>query len=133
MGAADWSHSASLPAEPGSASRARAFVCHHLVEHRVMRLVDPVRLVVSELATDAVARARTSFTLTLSGVGATVLLEVHDDPSASPQAGVSRVMDTDGHALTIIGVLSRHWGVSTDQNGVKTVWAIFPRSRAALP
>lgn len=58
-----WCHETTLVAKPVSAPRARAFVCRHLIEHGVPYLVDPVRLVVSELATHSVMHARSSFTV----------------------------------------------------------------------
>ena len=57
-----WSHETVLAAEPGSAAKARAFVLQHLAEHRLLYLVDDVRMVASELATNAVLHARTAFT-----------------------------------------------------------------------
>jgi anti-sigma regulatory factor (Ser/Thr protein kinase) len=53
-----WSHETTLEASPISASRARAFVSHHLADHRLPHLIAPVRLVVSELATNAVVHGR---------------------------------------------------------------------------
>ena len=45
-----WSHQAAFEATPASASRARSFVVRHLVDHGLRYLVEPVRLVASELA-----------------------------------------------------------------------------------
>jgi anti-sigma regulatory factor (Ser/Thr protein kinase) len=49
-----WSDHTVLPASPDSPAEARAFVVRLLVEHRLLYLVDDVRLVASELATNAV-------------------------------------------------------------------------------
>ena len=49
-----WSHEVILAAEPKSVAVAREFVSRHLVGHDLPRLVEDVRLVVSELATNAV-------------------------------------------------------------------------------
>jgi len=131
MGSANWSESTRLPAEPRCAAKARAFVCQHLVEHRVLQLVDPVRLVVGELAADAVIRAPTSLTVTLSDVEETVLLTVQHDASAPSERPLTHVMDSRRRVLTIVSVLSRDWGATSDQEGGRTVWATFPRSRAS--
>ena len=62
----DWSHETVLAPEPISAALARDFVYVHLVAHDLFPLVEDVRLVVSELATNAVAHAQTPFRVTLS-------------------------------------------------------------------
>ena len=49
----NWSHCTTFQATPISASEARDFVMHHLVDYRLLYLVDPIRLVVSELTTNA--------------------------------------------------------------------------------
>jgi hypothetical protein len=48
MGQANyWSHATALPGDARSVSKARHFVCSHLVEH-LSHLVDDVQLVASE-------------------------------------------------------------------------------------
>ncbi|HEY3529185.1 MAG TPA: hypothetical protein VGK78_08535 [Nocardioides sp.] len=62
-----------LPGKPPSVALARDFVCKHLLAHHQSHLVDDVRLMVSELATNAVVHAQTPFGVCLSrvpGVGA---------------------------------------------------------------
>lgn len=71
---ADWSHETVLAADPMSVARARDFVCTHLVVHDLLHLVEDVRLVVSELATNAVAHAQTPFAVTLSSANGSVSL-----------------------------------------------------------
>ncbi len=61
-----WSHETELEAESASASNARDFVCLHLDEHDLSHLVDDMRLVTSELATNALVHAHTPFTVTLA-------------------------------------------------------------------
>jgi anti-sigma regulatory factor (Ser/Thr protein kinase) len=75
-----WSYETMLVAMPVSVPRARAFVCRHLIEHGVAYLVDPVRLVVSELATNAMMHASSSFTVTISSADRSVRLAVRDEP-----------------------------------------------------
>jgi anti-sigma regulatory factor (Ser/Thr protein kinase) len=127
-----WSHETVLAADAGSAAKARAFVVHQLVEHRLLYLIDDVRLVVSELATNAVVHARTDFTITLEGGPSSVLLTVRDGsgivPSLSPplphQPGMT------GRGLVIVNLMSHTWGVGEAEDMGKTVWASFAlRSR----
>jgi anti-sigma regulatory factor (Ser/Thr protein kinase) len=122
----DWSHETALTAEPMSASVARDFVCQHLVAHRLSHLVEDVRLVVSELATNAVTHAQTPFVVTLSSANGSVLLAIEDESASVPVRSVPDVMDMSGRGLMIVELLCREWGTSTDGRGCKTVWASFP-------
>jgi anti-sigma regulatory factor (Ser/Thr protein kinase) len=124
----DWSYDTRLSADPRSPARARAFVVHHLVEHRLLTLVDPVRLVASELATNALVHAQTSFTLTLSQRDHVVTLSVKDEqPTRVPSLAAPEVLAEHGHGLRIVDLMSGSWGVSTDPHGAKLVWASFAR------
>lgn len=131
----DWSHQTTLVATPVSAPRARAFVCRHLIEHGVAYLADPVRLVVSELATNAILHAPSSFTVTLSGTGRSVRLAVRNE---SPVRTASQVLRTDlsGRGRTLVRLVSSDWGVDSDGPASHTVWASFdlrPSSSVELP
>jgi two-component sensor histidine kinase len=120
-----WSHQICLSCEPLSASRARDFVCDHLVEHRLLYLVDSIRLVVSELATNATIHALTPFTVTLSQREETVTLAVRDDSPAIPTPAAPDIMDTSGRGLTIVDILSTQCGYHLDDEGSKTMWSTF--------
>ena len=119
-----WSHGTTLEAAPISAAGARAFVSRHLVDHRLMFLVDPVRLVVSELATNALVHGRTPFVVTLSREDDTVRVTVSDDSVWIVGRASHHVLRAGGRGLGIVNVLSRDWGIVTDV-GSKTVWATF--------
>jgi two-component sensor histidine kinase len=127
-----WSHDTRLVAEPLSAVRARAFVCQHLLEHQLPHLVDTLRLVASELATNSVVHAQTEFTLTLSEVDRTVVLALHDDSPSLPRPCSPQPTDTGGRGLRVVQALSLDWGVSSDRSGSKTVWASFGTGRRQL-
>jgi anti-sigma regulatory factor (Ser/Thr protein kinase) len=96
-------------------------------------LVDPVRLIASELATNAIVHAGTEFTLRLTGLSEEVVLAVEDEigDGAIPLDAVSRPQqrlssDIGGRGLLIVGMLSKEWGVTSERPGFKTVWASFP-------
>ncbi|HSE08285.1 MAG TPA: ATP-binding protein [Nocardioidaceae bacterium] len=126
----DWLHQTVLVAEPTSASRARDFVCLHLAEHSLLYLVEDIRLVVSELATNAMVHARTPFTVTLSADDRTVLLAVRDGSTTVPVKAGPQVTDMRGRGLLLVEQLSLAWGASTAADGSKSVWASFAtRSR----
>jgi anti-sigma regulatory factor (Ser/Thr protein kinase) len=121
----DWSHQMVLAASPVSASKARDFVCFHLVEHHEVDLVDDVRLVVSELATNAVAHAQTPFVVTLSLADQLVLVVIQDTSTSVPVRRSPEVTDLSGRGLMIVELLSQDWGTHTDAEGTKSVWASF--------
>lgn len=124
--ALNWSHETTLEAVPTSASQARAFVSGHLVDHRLVYLVDPVRLVASELATNALVHAQTAFSVTLTALGETVLLTVRDDSRSVPVRRAPQAMDLAGRGLQIVSILSLEWGMlQEDGAGRKAVWASF--------
>jgi anti-sigma regulatory factor (Ser/Thr protein kinase) len=130
----DWSHETVLAAEPVSASKARDFACMHLGEHDLLNLVEDIRLVVSELATNAMMHAGTSFSVTMSEVDGTVLLAVKDGSTLAPVKALPQVMDMGGRGLVLVGQLSAEWGASTEGAGSKSVWASFPtRTRPERP
>ena len=120
-----WSYDATFEASPVSASRARAFVTRHLVHHRLLYLVDAVRLVASELATNSLVHAQTAFSLTLSATDDTVLLTVRDNSSAFPRRRRARATDATGRGLEIVDIVSSKWGFDEDGDGSKAVWAAF--------
>lgn len=122
---AEWSHETVLAAEPVSAALARDFVRLHLVAHHLSHLVEDVRLVVSELATNAVTHAQTSFGVTLSSANGSVLLAVQDGSTSAPVRVAPELMDMSGRGVMIVELLSQDWGTSTDGQGFKSVWASF--------
>jgi anti-sigma regulatory factor (Ser/Thr protein kinase) len=127
-----WSHEMDLVAEEGSATRARAFVMQRLVEHRMLYLGDDIRLVVSELATNAVVHAETAFTVILEGRPHSVLLTVRDGSETSPTLSLATPnrMSLSGRGLIIVNLISHDWGVNLEDGSAKSVWASF-ETRAA--
>jgi anti-sigma regulatory factor (Ser/Thr protein kinase) len=125
----NWSHGTTLEATPISAAGARAFVSRHLVDHRLMYLVDPVRLVVSELATNALVHGQTPFVVTLSREDDTVRVTVSDDSAWIADRAPEQVLQTGGRGLGIVSVFSRDWGIITGVSS-KTVWATFETRQA---
>ena len=122
---ATWSHQATFEASPTSAFQARSFVSQHLIDHRLLYLVDPVRLVASELATNSLVHAQTAFSVTLAASAQTVLLTVRDDSPALPVRRAAHTMDLTGRGLEIVDSVSHGWGTNEDGAGSKAVWASF--------
>src|SRR3954452_5786701 len=106
--APDRTHEAVFASERQSAARARWFVSSRLVGHRLLRLVDPVRAVTSELSTNAIVHDRTPSAVTLSRTGPVVLLSVQDAAPDSPAVRCSvQVMAEGGYGLNLVATLSR--------------------------
>ena len=122
-----WSCSTEFAADASSASGARAFVTHHLLEHDLGYLVDDMQLVVSELATNAMLHAHTPYTVTLGALEGSVRLEVLDGSQIGPVMVLARGLDTGGRGVEIVNAVSRDWGVIANTSGGKSVWAEFNR------
>jgi two-component sensor histidine kinase len=120
-----WSHQVDLAAEPTSAGLARDFVSLHLISHNLLDLVQDIRLVVSELATNALLHAQTPFAVTLSMTGGMVLLTLQDGSQLLPVHSAPATTDPNGRGLMIVELLSHEWGTSADEGGSKSVWASF--------
>lgn len=108
---------------------ARSFVGAHLAEHGSHGLIDDVRTVVSELATNAIVHAQTTFTVTLQGEPASVLLLVRDGAALLVVRSPVPSMGTSGRGLAIVDRLADRWGVSPDRDGGKSVWVWFGEGR----
>ena len=119
-----WSHTTWLDAAPISASLARAFVSHYLVEQLLLSLVDPVRLAVSELVTNALVHTKTPISVTLSASDTKVLLMVRDESLELPQRRIAQAVDETGRGLEIVDIVSLDWGINAG-TGSKDVWASF--------
>ena len=120
-----WSHQTQLPAEDESVPRARHFVSTLLIDHRFPNLVEDVRLVVSELATNAVRHARTPFTVTLERDDQSVMVTVTDGSPDPPVHLAADPLHTGGRGLSLVDTVSRDWGVFRRPGKGKSVWASF--------
>ena len=122
-----WTHETALAPVTTSASEARAFVQAHLVEHGLSYLVEDVRLVVSELVTNAVLHARTPLTLRIEGLHFCVMVSVQDQSPSVPVVTDEDRDATSGRGLDIIEQFSDFWGLDAGTDGGKSVWASFAR------
>ena len=126
MGASrSWSHERDWLGAPGDVAAARWFIADRLHGHGLSNVVDDAQLVVSELATNAMVHAATSFKVSLHAFEQTLLLEVEDGSQVGPSLVATRVLDTNGRGMAIVDLLSRDWGVDTHGAGGKSVWAEF--------
>jgi two-component sensor histidine kinase len=82
---------------------------------------DTAVLLVSELATNSVRHAATSFSVSLLVAESTVRVEVADWDATMPVAQVTTRRDVDGRGLAIVARLAADWGVEPVGGG-KVVW-----------
>lgn len=94
---------------------------HHL-EHDLHDAV----LLASELATNAVVHARSSFEVAVSTEGDRLRIEVSDADPGVPQVQWVPAGATSGRGLLIVETLAAAWGVQPREGGGKTVWFELP-------
>jgi Histidine kinase-like ATPase domain len=115
----------SFPPAPASVAKARQFAARTLDSWGAGQLEDDVRVVASELATNALLHARTDFTLGLALDGDLLRLTIADGSATQPR--MRRFDSTDsttGRGLRMVAELAQAWGVDRDGVG-KAVWCEF--------
>ncbi|WP_030171915.1 SpoIIE family protein phosphatase [Spirillospora albida] len=120
--------SATFPSAAAAVADARRFVRKALADWGVEELADDAVLATSELATNAVAYAGTSFDVTCRLEDGAVRVEIRD---RHPTRGIEMpgVTATSGRGLPSIARLAASWGVSYD-GGTKGVWFRLARHGA---
>jgi len=83
--------------------------------------VEVAKLLVSELATNAVLYARTSFTLSATVEGGVVRVAVEDGDPHLPELRQAWPDDATGRGLQLVERLASRWG-SEPTTGGKVVW-----------
>lgn len=130
-GSSETEVTADFPAEHDSPGRARRLVAKALRQWgHDDRLVEDATLVLSELATNAVVHAGSPFSVAVRVNDSVLHIAVRD---ATPLAATTRengLVARTGHGLSLIDVLSTHWGVEGIPDG-KVVWAKLPYQRPA--
>jgi anti-sigma regulatory factor (Ser/Thr protein kinase) len=112
-----------LPSDPSAVPAARRFASQHLLDFGGQPdVIDKTRLLVTELATNAVMHARSPIRLTVESHDDGVRVEVRDDdprpldPPVAPDADA-----TSGRGLWLVDALACTWGVNRNERG-KTIW-----------
>jgi anti-sigma regulatory factor (Ser/Thr protein kinase) len=118
---------ARFRAGPDAPCAARRFVASLLAcrpyDNRAP--TEDARLVVSELATNAVVHAGSPFTVAVRYDGETIRIDVHDWNPALPVLRDGGPFSRSGRGLHLVGALTSAWGVERSPDG-KTVWAELP-------
>lgn len=85
-------------------------------------IVQDAKLVVSELATNAVTHAGSAFSVIVRGDDAGVRISVADRSPAQPRVMHASPEAPSGRGLDMVSALSDRWGVDANKDG-KAVWA----------
>ena len=101
---------------------SRRFVMEALEGLQDAELIDDTALVVSELATNAIVHARSSFTVTIGSSGGAIRIEVGDACMTPPSVRPHSPDSLGGRGLPLIDAVASTWGVLRTKNG-KIVWA----------
>ena len=118
--------SRQFAADSGSPRAARQFVTDALRDWgHSGTLLDDAQLVLSELATNAIVHACSSFSVVARSENASVRLSVRDHSPLQPTLRANGPMALCGRGLHLVAALARDWGVEATSDG-KTVWAELP-------
>jgi anti-sigma regulatory factor (Ser/Thr protein kinase) len=125
-----WVCEGSWPGTPESVALAREFVALHLEQNLLPSLVEEMRLVASELATNAVRHAGTPFVVNMERNQDGVTISVRDWSARMPVEALPEILAAGGRGLMLVDALSVTWGVTVKIDGGKSVWA---RLRTSTP
>ena len=110
--------SAQLPPDPASVPAVRQLV-HEVTSHLPKRAREAAELVASELATNSVVHARTTFEVFAAADDETVEVVVADGAGWATTCGDGA---QPGHGLLLVGLLASDWATQLEGPG-KRVWA----------
>jgi anti-sigma regulatory factor (Ser/Thr protein kinase) len=114
---------AHFSAEPQAAASARQFVAEVLKGWgHSASLLEDAKLIVSELATNAVRHANSPFSVEICPKGSIVRLSVRDASRTVPSLRGRDALAESGRGLQIVDALSADWGVEFSGQD-KAVWA----------
>jgi DNA-binding NarL/FixJ family response regulator len=112
-----------FPRQLDSISSARSATAEVLDSWGMESLLSDGLVVVSELATNALVHAGSSFELRLSRHPRSVRIAVLDHGPGTPEPLAPSTVRPHGRGLQIVDAMSSAWGVSGLKKGTKLVWA----------
>jgi anti-sigma regulatory factor (Ser/Thr protein kinase) len=107
---------APFPADPSSVTGARHFVADSLTADGCPHAtVETAKLLVSELASNAVLHARSAFQVSMSQHDHSLTIAVTDGSETRPTPGV--VTASGGRGLRLVEALANEWGIRAREGG----------------
>jgi anti-sigma regulatory factor (Ser/Thr protein kinase) len=122
----------SFSAEPQSVGAARRFAVAVLGDAPA-DVLEAVKLMVSELATNSIRHAETGFDLSICHVQGAIRVEVTDHAGGTPTVRSPGPEDPSGRGLRIVSMLSEAWGVERAATPGKTVWFTLREAAQSSP
>lgn len=113
---------------PEAVRAARQFVVETVTAWSEDGLVDDAAIVGTELATNALRHASSSFRVVLEWQEASVRLAVHDVSTALPVRRRPDLSAEGGRGVALVESLSADWGAELLPDGGKVVWSRLPRA-----
>ena len=116
-----------LTADRSSVRTVRSLLDRLLASWRLDDRVDDadLKLVASELSTNALVHTATPDTITIRYLGDRIRIEVRDGSAASPEPQPPSLQAEGGRGMRLVETLSNSWGVEATNEG-KQVWCEVP-------
>ena len=111
----------SFPASTASIGMARNLVADFVANGPFVRHREDVRLMVSELVTNAIVHAASSCEVSVNQTDQMLRVEVTDGSDITPEPRRAKITDVNGRGLFIVESLADRWGVRSLVAG-KSVW-----------
>jgi PAS domain S-box-containing protein len=115
-------HRRTFPPEPSSAREARQLLHGLLARTDRLRWADAAELALSELATNAVLHAHTSFEVSVRVGEDGLCVQVRDDSCLLPEQRSYEQVATTGRGLALVSLLTDQCGVHSLGEQGKVVW-----------
>jgi serine/threonine-protein kinase RsbW len=122
----------TFPAVVLSIADARRFAVQALADSPA-QVLDDIRLMVSELASNAIEHAMSGFELTVRRSRQEIRVEVSDSGAGTPTLRATGPDAPKGRGLQIVDTVSTHWGVERESDSAKTVWFTGEFAQTAGP
>jgi DNA-binding NarL/FixJ family response regulator len=116
----------TLEGTPEAPGMARRFVDDTLDRWECGEILDTVKLLVSELVTNALIHARTDAAVAVVLLRDVIRVEVADGSPVRPQPRSPEPHEPNGRGLQLVERMASAWGVTERQPG-KVVWFEVPR------
>jgi anti-sigma regulatory factor (Ser/Thr protein kinase) len=104
-----------------SVGEARRFVAE-IISDLPIDLQDSVRLMVSELSTNALVHALSGFEVSVERSDVAVIISISDQGNGTPTVESPSPSEPHGRGLQIVDTLSDNWGLVSSSEAGKTVW-----------